>query len=948
MDAPPEGGETHFPNLDLDASAARANLVLHTRRILSSLDCIPHIRLKYFPGLDHFPDVPFFLHVVPGVLGLATMATLNRSRVIGTLGRALEPCYNGDVDRLRHEEYPMLNDSVYLDHASTTLYPKSLIEQSSRDLIQNLFGNPHSGSPSSQLSTRRIEDVRLRALRFFHADPEYFDLVFVAGATAGIKLVMDGFKDYPGGFWYGYHWDAHTSLIGVRENATEHRCFANDEEVDDWIQAQPFTTPLSHNGPVALFAYPAQSNLNGRRLPLSWPGLLRSSCDSYHRKVYSLLDAAALVSTSPLDLSDASQAPDFTVLSFYKIFGYPDLGALVVRKDSSHPLSRRRYFGGGTVEMVTCTSDNWHIKKQGSLHEQLEDGTLPFHSIIALDSAFDVHEKLFGSLGRISSHTSFLASRLYRDLSFLRHVNGLPVCTIYKDPSSSYEDGLTQGPIIALNLRNSNGRWISNAEVEKLATIKNIQFRTGGLCNPGGVASSLDLAPWEMKRNFSAGQRCGNEDDILGGKPTGIIRLSLGAMSNMRDVAAFVQFVEEFFVDRQRCPEPTVSVSSGAIRNLYVESLHIYPIKSCGAWQVPSSLDWDLRSEGLAWDREWCLVHQGTRAALSQKRVPRMALIHPSLDLEGGVLRVRYAGQLPSSVPNEIVILLSDDPTPFQDPTAQCSGMCSSRVCGDFVSAHTYTSPQIAAFFTAALSTPCTLVRLPPGPSSRHSKPHLQRSKHRIQLIASPPAPSIPGAFPTPPPSPPTPHETPILLSNESPILTISRSSLKHLNQIITQTSPYSKPIPASVFRANIILAQSGPESNENPYDEDNWTALHILPNKPLGSENSTPATPTPALSGHTIELNVLAPCRRCQMVCIDQTTAERREEPFLTLAKTRRRDGGGEGERAQKGVFFGVHCALSATGEKDGGERRRRIRVGDRVLAVREGDDAEGEVVED
>ncbi|KAL9599837.1 MAG: hypothetical protein Q9179_003412, partial [Wetmoreana sp. 5 TL-2023] len=677
---------------------------------------------------------------------------------------------------------------------------------------------------------------------------------------------MDGFKDYPGGFWYGYHRDAHTSLIGVRENATEHRCFGNDEEVDDWIQAQPFAGSLSHNGRLALFAYPAQSNLNGRRLPLYWPGLLRSSWDSCHRKVYSLLDAAALVSTSPLDLSDASQAPDFTVFSFYKVFGYPDLGALIVRRDSSHTLSRRKYFGGGTVEMVTCMSENWHIKKQGSLHEQLEDGTLPFHSIITLGSAFDVHEKLFRSHDRISSHTSFLASRLYRDLSSLRHVNGLPVCTIYKDPSSSYEDSLTQGPIIALNLRNSNGRWISNAEVEKLAAIKNIQFRTGGLCNPGGVASFLHLAPWEMKRNFSAGQRCGNEDDILGGKPTGIIRLSLGAMSNMQDVAAFVQFVEEFFVDRQRCPEPTVNVSSSVIRNLYVESLNIYPIKSCGAWQVPSSLDWDLRPEGLAWDREWCLVHQGTQAALSQKRVPRMALIHPSLDLEGGVLRVRYAGQLPSLVPDEIVVPLSDDPSFFQDPTVQFSGMCSSRVCGDFVSAYAYTSSQTAAFFTAALSTPCTLVRLPPGPSSRRSKLHLQHPRHRTQPVTSSPEPPIPGAFPTPPPSPPTLDETPILLSNESPILTISRSSLNHLNQTITQRSPHAGPIPASVFRANIILAQSGPESDEIPYDEDSWTALRILPNKPLDSENPTPLTPTPALSAHTIELDVLAPCRRCQM----------------------------------------------------------------------------------
>jgi molybdenum cofactor sulfurtransferase len=44
---------------------------------------------------------------------------------------------------------------------------------------------------------------------------------------------------------------------------------------------------------------------------------------------------------------DVDQAPDFTCLSLYKIFGFPDIGALVVRKESGHILTLRRYFGGG-------------------------------------------------------------------------------------------------------------------------------------------------------------------------------------------------------------------------------------------------------------------------------------------------------------------------------------------------------------------------------------------------------------------------------------------------------------------------------------------------------------------------------------------------------------------------------------------------------------------------
>ncbi|KAL8880961.1 MAG: hypothetical protein Q9198_001737 [Flavoplaca austrocitrina] len=867
------------------------------------------------------------------------MATLSCNEAGLPLQTDVRPVYSKNIDDLRKEEYPMLKDTVYLDHAAVTPYPKSLIEQSSRNLMQNLFGNPHSNSASSQLSMRHIEDVRLRALRFLKADPDFFDLVFVANATAGIKLVMEAFREQPGGFWYGYHKDAHTSLIGMREAASGQRCFHRDEEVVDWMRALSTGSCRAscHDAQHGLFAYPAQSNLNGRRLPLSWPGRLRSSHQSFTSNIYSLLDAAALLSTSPLDLSNHSQAPDYTVFSFYKIFGFPDLGALIIRKGSALPFASRKYFGGGTVESVTCTNEGWYTRKEDSIHEQLEDGTLPIHSIVALGTAFDVHQKLFGSLERISTHTSFLANRLYETLSSLRHANGLPVCTIYKDRRSSYQDASTQGPIVAFNIRHSNGEWASNAEVEKLAAIRNIQFRTGGLCNPGGIASLLGLEPEEIRRNYFAGRRCDNENDIHQGNPTGAIRLSIGAMSNMEDITTVVRFMEEFFVDGQCQPRPSASLSGSKV-DFYVEMVTIYPIKSCGSWQIPRGMAWDIRPEGLAWDREWCLIHQGTRAALSQKRIPRMALLRPTIDFEGGVLRVRFDGILPPSLPDELMIPLSLKSASFQDPMSTSS--CPSRVCGDAVSAYTYTSPEIAAFFTAALSTPCTLARYPPHPStSRHSKLHLQSPKPRTppETLRSEQQP-VPGAFPpTPPPSPPLPDITtpaqtlPILLSNESPILTISRSSLNHLNQTIVQNSFLAKPAEASVFRANIILAQSDPTATPVPYDEDEWASLRILDSSSsstFSSSTSTSTNPNAPSSADT-SLDVLAPCRRCQMVCIDQTTAERSEEPFVTLAKTRRLEGDG-----QK-VFFGVHCAL----KREAGEGKKTIRVGDRVLPVRKGE---------
>jgi molybdenum cofactor sulfurtransferase len=77
-----------------------------------------------------------------------------------------------------------------------------------------------------------------------------------------------------------------------------------------------------------------------------------------HQNTYSLLDAAALATTSPLNFSCPDEAPDFTVLSFYKVFGFPDLGALIVRKKSGHILTWRKYFGGGTVNYLTVLHES--------------------------------------------------------------------------------------------------------------------------------------------------------------------------------------------------------------------------------------------------------------------------------------------------------------------------------------------------------------------------------------------------------------------------------------------------------------------------------------------------------------------------------------------------------------------------------------------------------------
>ncbi|KAI5249279.1 PLP-dependent transferase [Aureobasidium subglaciale] len=458
---------------------------------------------------------------------------------------------NEEVESFRAREYPQLAGKIYLDHGGSTLYAKSMVEDFSQDLISNLYGNPHSDSTPSATAGHRIDAIREKALRFFKADPEEWDLVFVANATAAIKLTIECLRDHAASthkqLWYGYHRDAHTSLVGIRELTPTSRCFASDDEVEKWVECGGAGGPLPRQ--LGLFAYPGQSNMTGRRLPLSWPGMIRAKI--LRANTYTLLDAAALASTAQLDLSNTRESPDFVALSFYKIFGFPNVGALLVQKSSAHVLANRKYFGGGTVDMVVTLNDTWHARKTATVHDALEDGTLPFHSIFALDHAINVHERLYGSepMKFISRHTAQLSKQLHENLCNLRHRNGKPVIRIYKEPNTVYGDSKTQGATVAFNVLKSDGSLVPYTEVEKSADSQSIYIRSGSLCNPGGMASYLNWTPQEMRAAFASGHRCSNPTQIVGGKATGVVRVSLGGMSTASDIRALISFLRASYVD---------------------------------------------------------------------------------------------------------------------------------------------------------------------------------------------------------------------------------------------------------------------------------------------------------------------------------------------------------------------------------------------------------------
>jgi uncharacterized protein YcbX len=66
-----------------------------------------------------------------------------------------------------------------------------------------------------------------------------------------------------------------------------------------------------------------------------------------------------------------------------------------------------------------------------------------------------------------------------------------------------------------------------------------------------------------------------------------------------------------------------------------VASLHVYPIKSCGGIALPEAL---LIETGIEFDRAWMLVDPAGMV-VTQRELPRMVLVQPTLKLSEMVLR---------------------------------------------------------------------------------------------------------------------------------------------------------------------------------------------------------------------------------------------------------------------------------------------------------------------
>lgn len=605
---------------------------------------------------------------------------------------------------------------------------------------------------------------------------------------------------------FAYLDQCHTSVVGLRELSNSFQVWKSENVIEN----------LKSKCGGGLFTFPAMSNYSGEKFPM------KNWIEEAHKSSYKvILDAASFVSTNPLDLSILD--PDFVSISFYKIFGYPTgLGALIV-KNSSLKCLKRPYFGGGTVEMHLVNKSG-HAGKIAEEH--FEDGTLHFHGILALKHGFDFIQKI-GGMTIISQHTFNLAKYLFEKLSELKYDSGQKVIEIYT--SNDFKDINVQGGILNFNVLKRNGSVFGFTEFRKIAIHNNLVIRVGCFCNIGSCQKYLNLTDKDIESNHKAGHVCGDNIDILGGKPTGSIRVSFGHYSTKSHADRVIKIIKDHFLNSLNITKEvsefrslTLKTVSASISNtlalvsstsLKISKLYIYPIKSCGALKV-SSGSWPMADTSLKYDRQFVIM-QG-RSTLTQRNQPLLCQICPKIDLESKVMRLSVSWL------KETCQIALDQTSEFTKEKQLCSG----KVCGDVIDGIDV-SDEVSDWLE--LVTGLTGLRLIQV-TQRNSK-----TKMGLQSLA-----------------------------NEAQFLILNKTSAQELHDK-SETLDAEQDVDWMIeqFRGNIVL------EGGQAYEEDHWNQICIT---------------------DKIIIDVIGPCTRCNIIGVNQVNAEKVQEPLESLAKMENR----------------------------------------------------------
>ena len=307
-----------------------------------------------------------------------------------------------DVEKIR-QDFSLARDVIYLDNASTSLSPGSVVEamvEYENHYRANVGRGVHR---LSQISGQLYWDAHERVNSFIGGQDGI--PVFVRNCTEAINMVARGLTFHKGDEIISTVTDHHSNLLpwyALREKGVTLKIVTPSGDPMAGITADDIASEITRNTRLVTVSH--ASNVLGTIHPVREIAVVAHEHDAL-----CLVDGAQSVPHIRTDVKDIGC--DFLSFSGHKMLAPTGTGVLWMRDESIEPL----YLGGGMIEEVT--TDGYRLS---SGYQKYEAGTPNIVGSIGLRAAVKYLDLI--GMDTVRSHEAVLTSRLIAGLSSVEGV----------------------------------------------------------------------------------------------------------------------------------------------------------------------------------------------------------------------------------------------------------------------------------------------------------------------------------------------------------------------------------------------------------------------------------------------------------------------------------------------------------------------------------------------